>query len=68
MHKAKPSTPTEASDVRMGEEEKNQKEEEKKETESYLDHSVTSYDPYGSIGGLILKSPQPTQGTPNVMQ
>ena len=58
--RAKPSTPTQAIDARRGEEEKyrKQKEEQKKETESgpqpsYLDHSVDSYDPYGSYGELV---------------
>ena len=64
--KAKPSTPTQAIDAHMGEEEKSrkQKEEQKKKKgadpqPSYLDHLVASYDPYGSYGGPILKSAHP---------
>ena len=57
------STPAQAFDARMGEEEekRNQKEEQKKETGRpqpiYLDHLVASYDPHGLYGGPILKSP-----------
>ena len=51
----KPSTPTQAIDVGMGEEGRNRKlkEEQKKKhgaasQPSYLDHLVVSYDPHGS--------------------
>ena len=42
--KAKPYTPTQENDARMGE-------EQKKETGCYLDHLVASYDSHGSYFG-----------------
>ena len=64
--KAKLSTPTQAIDARMGEEEGNrkQKEEQKKYTRSepqprYLGHVVASYNPQGSYGGPILETTRP---------
>ena len=56
--RAKPSTPIQATDARMGEEEQNrqQKEEQRKETGSHLDHSVTFYNPHRSYSEPIQKS------------
>ena len=65
--RVKLSTPTQAIDARMGEEEKNRKQkgEQKKETGSgppaqLPRPSVASYDPYGSYGGPTLKPTPPT--------
>ena len=60
-----PLTRTLASDALIGDEEQNGKlKNEKKERNKELasspatqDHLVTSYDPHGSYGGSILKSP-----------
>ena len=56
----KPSTPTQAIDVHMGEEEKNKRKKQGMGPQLiYLDLSVASYNLHGSYGGLILNLPTP---------
>ena len=62
--RAKPPTTTRAIDAFIEEEDQKQKQKKKKDigkgapNTATMDHSVASYDPYGSYGGPILK-PQP---------
>ena len=54
--RAKPSTPTLAVDALIGEEEQNAKQEEEQKKQG-VGSSYASYDPHGSYGGPILKTP-----------